>query len=298
MKALVAFLFSFLIPTIVSCYGSSGNSYNYDARDGFDDQIDTRDVVPEDILSEESLIDDTDGNDVDEESTSPDCTFNSSPINIDLEGVSCELLEDLQDDQWIESVLEGQIMEIHEGVVVILDLEGEEKRLTYTGLTESDIEHNLRINSPVEIRIILLKQSNRCVKGVVLKLACGLSMDNVMMLRDGDLNNPLYPKIENQPFLSPLMPFEISTVENDCIIDENAIPGCTIGDVYDMKFLNAADEFVVLAQGESELHGNGQGVGETIYRVINNYIYYSEDCGGNNMGYFIQMFDPPYYCGI
>jgi hypothetical protein len=63
-------------------------------------------------------------------------------------------------------------------------------------------------------------------------------------------------------------------------------------------FTNLVNEFQILRQGETGLLGNGWERNEITYRVENNYSYFSDDCGGENLGYFIRQTDNTIYCGM
>jgi len=284
------FCFSLLV---VSCYESLDNRYdqNTDAAfDNFEENI--NDMIIDDIIREENFSDE-----VNIEETAGECVFNQNPVWMEIEGMGCELIDEMEEGEWVVNDIFGQLHEINERNLIIHTYDGEDVQLLFGGLEKSDFVHNLYVNVEIKVSITIYNNA-KCVKGVLLTTWCGFSVNNIMILRDGDFNNPLYPREENTPFYSLLMPFEINNIESTCNIGGDIPPDCDVQKVYDLWVKNVNDEYLTLSQGESGLLSDGFEIGDTIYRVMNNYSYYSEDCGAENLGYFIQMFDPPYWCGI
>lgn len=282
---------------LVACY-SSNNS-------GYDSNNDSSDDSSEDIFMDEDWEDSSEidppqdvAEEADNEEELVECIFNENPIGISIEGKDCELIEELNEGEWYLLEVEGQIKEIIEEELVIENPEDGETTVHYNGLEKSDFKHNILLDDWIKIEIIILNQSGQCIKGISLKIECGFSQNIVMIYRFGDMNNPLYPFEENFPFHTELMPFQIDRRKNDCTISSDGPSECTYNEVFDMTFTNESDEDTLLYQGQDSYLSNGSESREIIYRVMNNYSYRSEDCGGEQLSYFIQLIDPPRICAF
>jgi hypothetical protein len=274
----------------VSCYETSVGKF-----DAMEDYLDLREstedaqIVPDEIISIDLReVPDMEGPEAD--GPADVCQFNENKIWIGYDPPDCEgeMSYDFSCD--VFDIVDEQIECYSEyyGMVTI----------RMEGILKVQIEHSFQVGDILRyLTIEYFNETGRCIRGVaLLKVIGGMDCYSIF-LRDGDLNNPFYPEIQNNEFRRDLVPLIIESVSDECDFNGEFPPGCPVQQVFKLSLINLSNELALLSQGQTEIFYNGlEGAEKKSYIVTNNYSYRSDDCGGDHFGYYIQMNDPSYLC--
>lgn len=249
-----------------------------DTTDLNDEESVDHDVVTDSIIEDHSIDD------------SPNkCIFNDNIVWIGIEYPGCEGEMDIDLDFNITEIKNEEVTAYNEhyGYVQIMMM----------GLSREEIVQSFQVDDWIRLTVFEYLKGDECIRGVIIFKTCNEIEEIVIAMRDGDLNNPWYPIIPNDEFFEDTISMNIEGIQDECEFSGNEIPGCSVQEVFELIFTNAINEHVILDQGEMDIIENGlEGEDKKTYRVMNNYSYFSEDCGEENFGYFIQLEDPPYIC--
>lgn len=280
---------SFPVVLLVACTSTHNrhteeDTGTADPREVFDsaevDILDERDLDEPDIISEPD----------DPEIPDP-CEPNEQPIWIGREYPGC-FSEPNLDIYVTVSSIEDELMNVNHSILGDIPIQ-------MLGMMQEDIGHSIDVGNTLRIQLMEYFEGVKCIRGVVISRVCEVEEDIVIVMRDGDLNNPYFPAIPNDEFYTVILPFDISSEEDSCEADFTIPPDCTAQAACIIEIINEVDETVPLTQGQQASIYNGIPSPSTeTYKALNNYCYYSEECFGWNQSYVIAREEPATACEL
>ena len=158
-------------------------------------------------------------------------------------------------------------------------------QVNFSGLQPADIVHNLEPGDEGIYISAVAYRDGGCIRGMEIWKPCAFNNNLVIVFRLGDAASPLYPISHGDSM------FQVE--ESLCDLSGDPWPDCDVDTVYRLEYQAHTGETLVLEQGQTGTIEEDNGA---VYRIMNRYSHHSPDCGGDSINYFMQMWDPPWYC--
>jgi hypothetical protein len=229
------------------------------------------------------------------ESEPEECIFNDNPVDMWIEGMTCDGIDELDEGEHVVWYDNGEIIEIADLYVSAHSYFHDDIfTIRYSGLTKEEIEHNLLLEDGIEVGAILYRHGG-CVRGLVIHKPCGFNSNPVFEFRDGDLEGPMHPSRTYDEGTSAAGLW-IHEQWDDCVVAWDPFPDCTVESTCSLSISARYSDpsSAVVRLGERVLFRGGPG---DECRILNNACHDSSDCTSAR-GYLVQMWNPPWLCGM